>query len=138
MNPFSVGGAGKAINLLNVGSGHRVKNASLKGQCAKSYFYGADLTLEKSLQQAEQNYGALISKVSSDLPLKDEELLFLRSFCYLQYQRTDIAVKRTSIAQNDMIGLIFEHDEPRREHYNFSEAAAARQVIDIFRQTVSY
>src|SRR4051794_297838 len=89
LKPFSIDQdqAGAAINLFNLSRLKHVQNAPLKGQCARHYFYGEDLVLEKLLQEIETRYGSALSKIQGNHQLADAEISDIRTFAYLQYSR---------------------------------------------------
>src|SRR6266481_2888270 len=92
--PFSVEKTGAAINLVNISRYKHVRNAPIKGQFARDYFYGEELVLEKWLQQHEGDYAGVIRKLQGGSNLDENDLLILRSFAYLQHSRTETAIRR--------------------------------------------
>ena len=56
LKPFSLGGTGDAINVFNIASKRAIRNAPVKGQCARAYLYGKDLKAEQLLMTLEGNY----------------------------------------------------------------------------------
>ena len=104
---FSSDGDGKAICLFHTKSGRIVQNASIKNQCAKPYFYGDDLTLERALQDVEGEYAEAFRNVSvrSRAP-RDEDIEILRHFMILQSSRTEATILKTKVVwqkSQDMI-----------------------------------
>ena len=114
LKPFSNEMAGKAINLFHIKSGRLISNAPVKSQCAHDYFYGEDLVVERHLQGLEGRYATVVRQIIAQDPVDDEAEKFLRDFSYLQYLRTDIAVRRGLLAQAQMADLIFEGAEQQR------------------------
>jgi hypothetical protein len=56
LKPFSLDGAGAAINLFNISRAREIRNAPVKGQCARDYLYGSgENSLEDSLVELEGN-----------------------------------------------------------------------------------
>jgi hypothetical protein len=108
LKPFSLDGAARSIHLFNLKRGLLVKNASLKDQCSHAYFYGDDRLIEKALQPFEGKYAAVVQKVSDEVPLDQGELGFLKNFLHLQYLRTEVAVRRTLLAEAEMGRLVGE------------------------------
>lgn len=94
LKPFTIGGDGKAINLYNIRRNVFVDGAPIKGQCAKNFFYGEDLVIEKELQLIEGSYARVIAGLSARQRVTDSDLALLRAFAYLQHLRTDVAAKR--------------------------------------------
>lgn len=60
LKPFSLDGDGVAINLCNIARGRSIQNAAMRGQCAKSYFYGEDLGLERIIKEFEDEYARVV------------------------------------------------------------------------------
>jgi Protein of unknown function (DUF4238) len=107
--PFSVDGAGNAINLLNVASGKAVRCAPIKGQCAKDYMYGEDLAAEKAFQRIEGEYARVVRVVSAGpTALTGYDFHVLRFFAAVQYFRTEMAVRRSHEAHTLMDQAISE------------------------------
>ena len=125
MRPFSEGGTGKSINLLNIRRGRLIRSASIKNQCAKDYFYGKDLEIEIAMQPSEGRYANIIRDIINGNKLIKEDLEFLRDFCYLQFLRTDVAVRRTMLAQSDMHNLIFDGEK----NINIPSAPTEKEII---------
>jgi hypothetical protein len=136
LKPFSVNGDGKAINLLNINKCLLVQNAPIKNQCAKAYFYGKDLVVERGLQEIEGKYASIVSDVIINQECDYEDLKFLRDFSYLQYLRTDTAARRTAVAQEDMTELIFEREPEESKPAPFTQNEIVQLAIKIFSETV--
>lgn len=95
MKPFSLENEGSAINVYNHFGDKLISNAAVKRQCAKSYFYGKDLHLEKAFHAMEGKYGSIVNKIIRDIDsVEKAELIFLREFVFLQMNRTDASIKR--------------------------------------------
>ncbi len=109
LKPFSLDRGGAAINLYNISRDVSVSNASLKGQCAKDYLYGADLKLEHLLQYFEGEYARIVRVIESttDIPTQ-YDLEMLRDFSLLQYSRTEMAMKRMRMMFEGMHNATYE------------------------------
>jgi hypothetical protein len=95
LRPFSLHGAGDAINLCNVSRGLLIANAPVKGQCSEDHFYGKDLKLERAFQRIEGRYASIIRKLEGNASVPNtEEMQSLRNFAFLQALRTKAAVER--------------------------------------------
>jgi len=104
-------GNGRAIDIFNLVNGG-IRNAPIKGQCSKDYFYGEDLVVEKQLSQFE---GEFISKIrdlgsSGYRPTTQDFSLFAR-FWLLQHLRTDAEVRRVTSMQEKMVEGASNSDE---------------------------
>lgn len=106
--PFTLDQAGAAINLFNISRAIHVKTAAVKGQCARDYFYGEDLTLERWLQIHERKYAGALRKIQNRRAIDENDLDVLRTFAYLQYSRTDVALRRTKMAEDEMLIAAYE------------------------------
>lgn len=95
LRPFTNEGGNSAINLFNVDRKKFIKNAPVKNQCSRDYFYGQSLTLENALQTTEGLYASVARDVmSSGYKLNHEHKDLLRRFWLLQYLRTEAASRR--------------------------------------------
>lgn len=92
--PFSLNNKGMAINVYNHKRDKIFTDASIKGQCSRSYFYGKDLRLENLLHHFESEYATVIKKLTDNKhALTLTELKRLRGFAYLQLHRTEANIK---------------------------------------------
>jgi Protein of unknown function (DUF4238) len=92
LRPFTAGGDGKAIHLVNLDLEKAIFGAPVKGQCSGDYFYGDDLVLEKRLQAFEGLYATRLAAIlTPDYRLTDEDSDLLREFWVLQHMRTEAA-----------------------------------------------
>lgn len=88
-----------------------IRNAPVKGQCARDYFYGdaTDLRLEKALQHIESAYAHSIGKMQSRGDAIDSrDIVTLREFAFLQWLRTDIAIKRMRMLREEFDAVAYE------------------------------
>lgn len=115
LKPFSLDGEGTAINIYNRTQDRGIRNAPVKGQCSKDYFYGKDLKLEKLLQEIEGNYAATLAKIASGQSVEASHLSGLRTFAYLQMSRTEGTVKRRRDALEAMDEVTYRGKEQYRK-----------------------
>lgn len=109
LRPFSLDDAGAAINLYNIPRSRAVQNASVKGQCAKDYLYGVNRGLERALQAFEGEYARVLRVLRDETQQPNQkDLAYLRGFAFLQYARTDMAIKRMRMLQEGMHNTIYE------------------------------
>lgn len=120
--PFSLNGDGLAINLYSHALARAVPNAPIRGQCAKSYFYGRDLQLERILQSIEGDYASIVKKILDTggiLTLDERESL--KNFAFLQMNRTEAATKKRALAVTALDELAHRgFENSRREIMNTS------------------
>lgn len=137
--PFSLSGTGAAINMHNIGAERSIQNAPIKGQCAKDYLYGEDLTLEHFLQEIEGNYARIISIIqkASDQPT-ERDLQSLRDFAHLQYSRTDMAFRRTRLMHEGMHNMIYEGRPVEAEKLDISDRTMMLSTMKLYFDTRAY
>ncbi|WP_395029684.1 DUF4238 domain-containing protein [Alcaligenes aquatilis] len=106
-------GSKKAINLYNIPAKRKISNASIKGQCSASYFYGKDLKIENALQDLE----GLASKVIRDIlntgtlpKLLSKEAGVLLVFTIFQYARTKEMADRHDDLAEKIMKAVMKHD----------------------------
>lgn len=107
-----------------------MQNAPIKGQCAKSYFYGRDLDLEKLLGELEGKYAEALRKLPSATGRQLADWLdFLRSFAHLQTVRTETVVARRRQMTMEMQNLAYAGWGGKREETDLSQERLIRQSI---------
>lgn len=94
LRPFASNEERSAIHVFNVARKKAIRDASLKGQCAKDYFYGADQRLEKHFQGMESKYAIALARIRGASVLDASSEAWLRAFTHMQRARTEMAVKR--------------------------------------------
>ena len=104
---FSTDGAARSINLYNIGTLKSVRNAAVKGQCSRPYFYGEDLKIERALQAHENAYSDVLRSLHGRPPtLTTTDLQTLCDFLALQYSRTEALVLRERMVVSGILDLI--------------------------------
>ena len=107
LRSFSTHGVGKTINLYNIGALRSIQDAPVKGQCARPYYYGTDLRIERALQQHERNYSDALRAITCTrrkLPTNTIPVLF--DFMALQYCRTRAAALRSTTVAQGMLSAL--------------------------------
>ena len=107
--PFSLNGEGSAINVFNLTRKRAIPNAPVKGQCAKAYLYGADLTLEKMLTRLEGHYARIIARLSAGDALSDSDQDWLYLFAIVQLRRTARAIEELREFSEHTANLVFKY-----------------------------
>jgi hypothetical protein len=103
LRSFTDGDCGKTINLYNLDRASAITGAAVKGQCAGDYFYGADLVIERWLQQIEGAYGSLLKRVIvPSYQITADDAHALRRFWFVQYLRTSAAAQRLVLMMDQM------------------------------------
>lgn len=117
LRSFSRDCEGHAINLYQIPRRRFVQDAPVKGQCAKPYFYGRDLQLERALQGMEGEYARVFASISAgSYSSIDSDLRTLREFMLLQVSRTSAAIQRTQqlwVDSQDLLQREFSDGLPR-------------------------
>lgn len=97
LKQFTPNGVGKHINLFNLARRKTINRAPLSGQCAKDYFYGKDLQIEKALGELESAFATNVRKIrSSPEHVTGEQLEDLKGFMCIQASRTRTATEETA------------------------------------------
>lgn len=136
LKPFSLNGEGSAINLMNFSKSKTIRNASLKGQCAKDYIYGQDLVIENRLKELEGRYAEILRLLQAGGALNEEELRFVLGFMHLQSMRTDMAVQRLRLSHLEMQNAVFNGQPVNPAEIDLSDKALMRDSIQMFQETV--
>lgn len=118
LKSFSLGSDGKAINLYTITQDKLIRNAPLKHQCSRDYFYGADGAVEAGLAFTEGKFVQALDRTISGSDTEDDRGL-LRFFAYLQLRRTEMAVTRLAAHQQGLFREIFGVDEPEHPPTEF-------------------
>ncbi len=85
----------KSISLYNLTSKRKIKNANLKNQCYKNYYYGKNQVIEHSLATIETKAAQIFINIdkTNELPLRySSEHLVLIIFILAQYGRTKYSI----------------------------------------------
>lgn len=126
---FSTDGNRRSIALYNIDRNLHFENASIKGQCAKDYFYDENGLHEAIFGHAETRFGAIVTRLIKNELISSEDMSFLVDFSILQYLRTDSAAKRNLSAMNDMLDATFIDDLVSKEKYKFSFSDVTSEVL---------
>lgn len=90
LKKFATDESKAAICVYNLDRKKLIKNAPIKNQCSKNYFYGDDLVLEKSLQPIEGHFSEIVRTLEKpNYVLTEKDKIFLKDFWLLQHLRTD-------------------------------------------------
>ena len=140
LKPFSLNGEGLAINLYNHAADRGIKNAPVRGQCSKSYFYGDDLELEKVFQRVEGRYAGVIEVITTrPHELTQRHLDTLRHFTHLQINRTETALARRRAAFEEMDEISYRGKEQfRNEAPDLSHRHMLVGAIKTYVETLPY
>jgi hypothetical protein len=107
LRPFSHRSEGKTIDLFAETQGRVITGASTSGQCSKSYFYGEDGVLEKSLQELEGHYASTVRKILAYTGGQSPELRgWMRMFWCAQWVRTESAAQNAKAMLTGAADLI--------------------------------
>jgi hypothetical protein len=135
--PFSLNGEGKCISLYNHINRKLVPKAPVAGQCARSYYYGDDLFLEKAFQGIEGAYATAVRNLTnSDGMATDEELSDLKGFTLLQTLRTEHALRRVGRSSEAALDLIFNGRASEHRPTPLSRQEILAIAMNAFVQTI--
>lgn len=96
---------GRSIRLYHLGSGKIVARASLRSQCSRNYFYGADRRLENALANIEGADETALKQVraSTRLPTDAESRAALAGIAIILSGRTAKAIERQRASFLDIV-----------------------------------
>ena len=110
----------KTISLWNLASNRKIIDVGLRGQCARDYFYGKDLLLEKSFGHLEGQMGKLFQEIdeTSSLPSHSSDKHALLLFHLItQWTRTKYMADAMSEITDKLIANLFRSDEKGGKRY---------------------
>lgn len=128
--PFSLDGAGRAINLYLLKHDRQIFSASITGQCAKPYLYGEDGQLEKLLGRMEGAYANLVGRlVEPGLELDEQDRWLLRYFVLLQSMRTPEQVARALWRMSQMADFFRSSEESHGKNWDTSQDPTPEKAL---------
>jgi hypothetical protein len=123
LKPFTFHGEGLAIKVFNIDRRQTYSNAPVKGQCARSYFYGEDLKLERVLQLEEGRYAKTLKAICApNCCLTEDAKVTLRRFCLLQHLRTEAVAQRALEHMSELAEVASRGNVPPDWHTTMREA----------------
>jgi hypothetical protein len=114
LKPFTLNADGLAINVFNIKRHRAIQNAPVKGQCARVYLYGVDLTIEKLLVRLEGQYARIIANLSLGGQLNDADLEWLHLFAMVQFRRTAQTIEEMRKFNERMAEITFKNHPEQR------------------------
>jgi uncharacterized protein DUF4238 len=138
LKPFTLDGAGLAINLFNISRARAIQNAPVKSQCARDYLYGkGEKSAEGLLAQLEGEYARVNASLikGGDLSGGDEKLL--RLFVGIKQRRTQSAIDQMRELTKSMADKIFAR-APEYRPEDQSDAVIMLQSLAIAMQFLKY
>jgi hypothetical protein len=108
----------KCINLFNIDSQRQIKNAPIKGQCCRDYFYGKSPENEKSLSAAEGEVAQLFRFINEQVRLPHYFTAGHLLLCFhiaTQAGRTQYAADAVNELTDSMMREVLKH-EPNITH----------------------
>lgn len=106
-------GIGRAINIFNHSRGVGFRNAPIKGQCSKDYFYGQDLVLERQLSELEGKFVSALRRIQTDHRLTRSDGSLLLRFWLLQHLRTEAEARRLAFMSHKVVeDKVLDEDFP--------------------------
>ncbi|WP_168212956.1 MULTISPECIES: DUF4238 domain-containing protein [unclassified Bradyrhizobium] len=140
LRPFTLAGAGTAINVFNIARDRPIWNASVKSQCSRDYFYGHDRKIESILASLEGEFAATLKKLQQgDMPNDDEKRQLLL-FSLVQWRRTAATIEEMKLQQEDFKDKVLAgHQEQRHEldlTHNEIVVMSMRMGVDMLKYTL--
>jgi len=105
--------SGKSVDLFNIDSQRLIKNAPIKGQCCRNYFYGKNPENEKSLSAAEGEVAQLFRLINQQVRLPHYFTAGHLLLCFhiaTQANRTQYAADALNALTDGMMREIMKHD----------------------------
>ncbi len=105
--------SGKSIDVFNIGSQRLIKNAPIKGQCCRDYFYGKNPESEKSLSGAEGEVARLFQIINQQVRLPHYFTAGHLLLCFhiaIQANRTKYAADALNEITDGMMREFMKHD----------------------------
>jgi Protein of unknown function (DUF4238) len=110
LRQFAADEAQRSLNVFNIRSERLIPKASLKSQASSNYMYGKDLTLEHHLAKLEGSFDTVLKDIATGGSPAEHDLEQIRFIVYLQFRRTEMAVKRLKHAYDSMEAKVFGDD----------------------------
>lgn len=128
--PFSIDGAGHAVNMYLVERDRPVFAASIRGQCAKPYLYGKDGRLERLLGHLEARYGQLMSCLADErYRLNTDDEWLLRYFILLQSRRTVEQIEHGFARMSEMAHFFQKAEEAHGNQWDPMNTPTRERVM---------
>jgi len=123
LKPFSLDGAGLAINVFNIPRGLSIRHAPVKSQCARNYLYGkGDNSAEGLLARLEGQYANIVSGLSDRYDLSEAEKDWLRLFLVIRQRRTESAISQMRELRTSMEDKVFARAPEHQPDDNQTDA----------------
>ncbi|MDF3197001.1 DUF4238 domain-containing protein [Pseudomonas sp. 1928-m] len=105
LRPFTLNSKNAAINAFNIDRQYLIRNAPVKNQCSRDYFYGKDEKLEKAIQFVESSYANALSQVIANHKTFNEgSKAVFRIFWLLQHMRTEAtAIQAVAMSESTRV-----------------------------------
>jgi hypothetical protein len=103
-----------AINVFNIVRDRLIKDAAVKGQCARDYLYGKDLKAEEMLGRLESQYARILAQLQNGHSPSDADREWLLLFIFIQVRRTESAIRQMRQAAESVADATFKHHPEQR------------------------
>lgn len=89
----------QCVRAYNIARRQHVARASIRGQCHRPYYYGADRTLESVLADLERDVAPVFRAIVADerLPSTDKQFMDFVTFAMIQWSRTPAAARQRDL-----------------------------------------
>jgi len=123
LKPFSLDGAGLAINLFNIRRARAIQNAPVKSQCARDYLYGkGEKSAESLLAQLDEQYARIVMRLGSGANLSKTDEDLLRLFIAVQLRRTAAALNQMRELTSSMKDKVYARYPEQRVDDNRTDS----------------
>jgi hypothetical protein len=138
LRSFSINNDRRSIALYNYANQRSIFGASIKGQCAKDYFYDETGSIDKIFNGYEGKYAEIVRSIVESGTTTEEGFRFLRCYAYLQHLRTEAMAKIQEAMMSEMVEFIFKDDPEGQEWAKFDPRTIPRESISNFILTMPY
>lgn len=118
---FSVDVMKRSINVFNLKVSKLICGASIRGQCAKRYFYGKDLAVEEVLSKQESEISTITRHIINEnkLPaVNSSDYISLVNFILFQRLRTLAAEQDVNAFLDSMFSAVLSKDPRFKDKIN--------------------
>lgn len=138
LRPFCKVDNKKSINLFNLRRGEAFFSASIKGQCARNFFYDRTGQAESLFSPREGKYSEIVKNIVKYGKFSSDDLEFIRAFAFLQHLRTEETAKQQTLALSKMHDFVFDGDPEGKMNASIDQKSVPSQSLSNFIWTMPF
>jgi hypothetical protein len=123
------------VHSIFLKSNRPILGISIKGQCQKSYLYGQDVSLDRSLQAMEAKYGCVMADLLQRDVITEENFNFLLEFSYLQFSRSYGQVKRRQSNDAAVHKSIYSRPMLKKPELDIDDKKTMEKILRTYSKT---